>query len=560
MNWGDDIRLPQSGPEYLHTVEAVHIHLFLGVSLYFACIAVVVAVATRLLRRVVALNAEICKAYRDRSIKPGEDEKFLSGKSSEFARFFNLRLYFFASLDDLRGSWSYLDEHLKNITKSVLSAAKLNHSDLDKLKMVNLMRSWFPFDVYVVMNYRYVLDEMIEVKGTTWLTICILLVIQALVQRAVGDDHNFALEWLIICQVVLVGMLIFVFYLARSPSKALTKSSFAKEFLSHRIEEYLVKQVSEAEEYVQEMTPKVTGQIVHRFKPLEHLSRLLQICLFFTNYAFASTIANKNEWDKRPHVPIICCFALVITGIGNGIFLGYVLLGFSVLTSTGQYMQEGHVLTCQAIVQAYALTSPFHLRQTAENVEEFEEMADEYEEEFQEQKHNHGKHSGAKSGDANGEPDSFTSDVDAPAMTDSVAADALMALAKDVRSIRTRLNEVRIPSTPHDFGQPEALQPLFSQLPKIDNPELKKAILTISKDVLCIKARLNETETPFITGNTGNLAQSMASSSNLKDVTSREQSPRPADEFQVPEEADVEVSEMPVNPNAANGCLHTCSI
>jgi len=221
-----------------------------------------------------------------------------------------------------------------------------------------MMRKWFPFDLYVVVNYRHTIDSLLEISLLTWFIILFVLLVTAVIQQNVQANFHMREAAFIIAQIVIVGMGCTVWALWKN----------AKKRVIHNAEARLVR-----------------SHWVHRIHPVRNVVRVLQICMFFSVYELAQQIADPLEWEDRPAVCAIYIVGLVLGCLGEGMLIGGLLPLYSVLISTGPYMQEGHVERMQAITKVYAVNTPLKLRQLAENIEEFDEVVAETEIEYREQ-------------------------------------------------------------------------------------------------------------------------------------------------------------------------------
>jgi len=352
----DAIKMPPTGADYLHTVEAVHMHLFLAMCFYFIFLGLIIYVATHLIRFAVRTNAEICKAYGKKEIGP-DPAQWLESKTKAFRLFFRFRQWYFHSLQSYRASWPFLDEHIVLFEKDL-------QIETGSMELPKMLREWYPFDVYVVVNFRYALHEMIEIKWQTWLTIMMILVIKVIHVREskIKDDKQMDIAILVlIMQSVVLTVAVWVAIATRKMSNGALDDTF-------------------------ERRPRNTTssyKCFHKLHPFRMLTRFLQVALFFTFYEFASVIATKATWETDhpgspngdPSFPKSAKFTLVLVLciIPEGLLVGTVLPMFSTLVSTGSLMQDDHVRRMTAIVKAHLDGDMTKLRKIGDNVEAFKE-------------------------------------------------------------------------------------------------------------------------------------------------------------------------------------------
>lgn len=342
---GHDIKLPPNAEGYIESVEAAHINIFLAMCFYFIVVAFVVVIASHFTKFVVVANYAICEAYQKGEI--GDDPaQYLANKSRSFVMFFSLRRHYFSTLQTRRPEWSYLD---KKISLFEDRLTPKEHQE-DGLNMNKLMCKWFPFDIYLVVNYRYILDDMIEIKASTWIMICFVRALQAVFLRTQKKSLEYSfLAWLVFCQSLILLAVIWVavesFRLFRAPKH----SSY--------------------------LHPKPKC----RCMPLRFACRVLQMCLVFCTYELARTIASKQAWQGTSgHTnKLYICIGFAAALIPEGLIIGVALPLMSGLVAIDYFMQESHVNRMTAIVMAHVEGRDSHLRKLGDDTEEFEELVTE---------------------------------------------------------------------------------------------------------------------------------------------------------------------------------------
>lgn len=382
VDWGVDFALPPTGTDYLHTVEAVHMHLFLACILYFAFLTMPIYIATRLIEMCVDTNFKIKEAYSDGTLQDGKEAEYLAGQPYLSRGFFYLRSYYFVSLQLRRGNWPFLDEHINNVREDLITnyedfdassthgnkgvqtkswkdlgkaAQDQHHENYQKMTMNKMMHKWFPFDLYLVVNYRHTMDDMVEINPMTWLAIVIVLALEGVIQRFNKEEFGWTIGWIVICQVVIGTVAAMVWCMLPAVRKTV------KDEQSGEI---------------------VGGDWIHKFRPMVYISRILQISLFFTMFEVASVIASKRKWEETVGQPITYVILFIIVSVAEGALIGVLLPLYSALMASGPYMTDLHVVRMQFITKAYARSSPMKLRQLADNIEEFDDEAEELEKEL----------------------------------------------------------------------------------------------------------------------------------------------------------------------------------
>jgi hypothetical protein len=361
-----EVKMPQTGTDILHTVENVHMQLFIGMCFYFIFLAFVMGIGSHLVKFWVAANHDIKIAIREGRITDDGDQShfgadYLKDKSRPFAACFRLREYYFAVLQHRRKSWPFLDEQLKSFEKQLCereaAAGVQVESEAD---MVKLLRRWFPFDLYVGMAFRSVLEDMVEISAFTWSCVIIILLAQALAVRAVRDNKDLLIIWLIAVQIVIIGTALGVWIQSRRVSKILSANTVA---LADRWDR------------------------LHKLKPAVQAARLLQVAVFFTSYEFSRSIANGHAWqqyedDKSKAKPLIYTLLLGLGFLPEGFAVGMILPLFAALVATGSLMQKRHVIYLKIIVQAHVDHKGTMKNLRSMDAEHFNEMAHEISQEI----------------------------------------------------------------------------------------------------------------------------------------------------------------------------------
>mmetsp|Transcript_134382 Transcript_134382/g.245239 ORF Transcript_134382/g.245239 Transcript_134382/m.245239 type:complete len:587 (+) Transcript_134382:203-1963(+) len=352
-----DAYLPKTDSAWLHHIEAVHMHLFITMCLYFVSIGINVFVVEILIEKAVDANYAITTAYQEGRLEVGDEEKYFENEGIIFKSVMTLRQYYFVSLQQLRGQWSFLDEHIAYLHADLVKDASMfnpivdiDQGDLDALNIPDMLRKWFPFDLYIVVNYRHTLDELISVKWTTWLAIVLLLLVQAVIQRLAETDLYMGIGYACLCQIMLIIM----------------------AGMNHVMYEHACRTVRD---HWNREAPRT--QWVHRVQPVTYMARILQVCIFFSVYELASTIATKSEWEQYPRWCLMHVLILVIGGIPESLLIGLYLPRWAMLISSGRYMQTKHVLYMQCIVKAFAAAknkkeAAEAIRELAMNLERFD--------------------------------------------------------------------------------------------------------------------------------------------------------------------------------------------
>jgi hypothetical protein len=111
----DDFAVPKDALSYFHTVEAVHMHMFIAMVLYFMVCGASVFYANRRLVYWEQSSDAILEGYAGGAIKPGELLLWGSQQEGARKRFAYLRHGFLTALEGWRGKWAFFDEAVAEV-------------------------------------------------------------------------------------------------------------------------------------------------------------------------------------------------------------------------------------------------------------------------------------------------------------------------------------------------------------------------------------------------------------------------------------------------------------
>jgi len=368
----EGLKLPEFEEEYLHMVEDIHIHLFVTMCFYFLIIYFIICMANVGFRKAQNSNTEIKEAYQEQLITPENGAAYFAKKGPFRSAFYLFREYYFLSLQAWLGQWDFLDQHINYIVEDIKKDASYYgvHVDMNDapdekgVRIPSLMRTWFPFHLYFTVRYRNLMDELIEVKWTTWLSIVFFLLVKALIIRSSKTGIDLTIGWAVVCQVLILVMILVNLYFWSQAKATVKRGTFA--------------------------TPVFKNSWVHKVHPVTLVARALQVALFFTLYALTGGIIQEVEWRRNPGWNILDCLILFFGGIAEACVIGIVLPIYSILISTGPFMQNDHVIHMTTIVHLMAQgiskgkgPSVKTLVHMAHDTEHFHEEANKFEEEIQ---------------------------------------------------------------------------------------------------------------------------------------------------------------------------------
>jgi hypothetical protein len=197
----DSGTLPTDGYEYLHTIEDVHMQVFVAMLVYMGTIALVARGVSKQERDWEKFNARILTAQEFGS--PLVDCMTRDTvRVRQLEEFHKSRKAFLVSLEDWRGSWEVLDIELEPLlillrndydcavsgasrqypdgvgSVSISRSVPIRQSSGDK-SLVSLLDPFFPFDHYLSLQSRFLVTNLVQIKGPTWLFIACSQVIKA---------------------------------------------------------------------------------------------------------------------------------------------------------------------------------------------------------------------------------------------------------------------------------------------------------------------------------------------------------------------------------------------
>jgi hypothetical protein len=217
-----DVRMPANGVDYLHVVEEAHMQLFVSLFVYIFILTLMAIGTARAERQWEAANLASMRFYQTGQWTPA-----VAPAVSDYEREFTIwRHQFLASLQDRRAHWQDLDQLFQSrlpllSQKATMSPprptrqgtfiAKLDPNDKDDFEphddsLNGLLESWFPFQTYLELQSRLLMEHLAEIKATTWLALGLLQLIRAQLLRESRKP------WIARMPEVITGVMAVVFF------------------------------------------------------------------------------------------------------------------------------------------------------------------------------------------------------------------------------------------------------------------------------------------------------------------------------------------------------------
>eukprot|EP00440_Ansanella_granifera_P013615 gb/GFBE01014794.1/.p1 GENE.gb/GFBE01014794.1/~~gb/GFBE01014794.1/.p1 ORF type:complete len:497 (+),score=77.73 gb/GFBE01014794.1/:1-1491(+) len=304
-----DFALPDSDHAYLEGVEAIHMALFVAMLSYVSGLACTIVVARWTMRQWLACDTAIKKGFKDKTVIRGKEYEWAQQQPRFLRHFARMRTHFLTGLEGWKGRWDIYDEELDTVVQDVGSSC-----------LSEFLCPWFPLAEYLAMNYRYVMEDMIEIKEQTWIFIILTFGVHAAVHRA-GIDFSFKLFWGLVLSTAMGLVWIWT-----------TWRLYALERGRH----FYYNQ---------------NNLCAHRCKLSLWAARLVQVSSFSLNFYLASGMASRTAW-KFDYDEAVASTVLLVLGIpAFGALTGYVLGALVLTNSCGSFITEKNILRIAVIIE-----------------------------------------------------------------------------------------------------------------------------------------------------------------------------------------------------------------
>lgn len=335
----EGFNLPGDGPGYLHMVEAVHMQLFIAMIFYFMLLGFSIYFAKRYMQLWHDCSHEINEGFRSGIIQHGGLRQWAENKSHRDKRFVMLRESFLEGLQSWRGKWPFFDAHLGQLVD--------HYSPASENSLIDLLEPFFPLGQYISMNYRYILEDMVEMKPTTWCSILGVMSLSAVIHSA---RIHFKQQYFVLA----VGSIVFAFFMSWTTYRMMVLHS--GHFKNSAI---------------------MAKPIFHKLTPALTTCHVFQVCLFNICFDFAQIIADKHSWDERVEVAVACTITLTVGMVFVGRMLGFLLARLAVVTACGAFITERNILRIAVMVERHCEGQDYERRNMGDDVDIVDDAAKE---------------------------------------------------------------------------------------------------------------------------------------------------------------------------------------
>lgn len=195
----EDIALPQTAVQYLHSVENTHMHLFLTFLLYFLIMTMSLVIAQNIMKQWAA-SLEVYDRERRCFVSTRGKAGEASFNESQWSKdFLVIRQTFLDHLPKVARRWDFFDQKVGDVLKK--HNIKLDDPD----SLPEFLTPWFPFSHYVLENYRDMLDYMVEIHMLSLACLAIAQGFQAGIHR-MKLDFEFSYVWIIGFTLIAIGL------------------------------------------------------------------------------------------------------------------------------------------------------------------------------------------------------------------------------------------------------------------------------------------------------------------------------------------------------------------
>jgi hypothetical protein len=363
--------LPQTGEDWLHMVENVHMKLFLGMIVYFMLILKVVNGCSKH----VAVWEEM-RILR-RSGKSEESEELSQRPTTgtvlghtRLRTYVRWRLYFIRSVMSWRDTRPQLyEETLRRL--SIWSGDTPSQSQFERT-----LDQVFPFSAYLAYSVRACCKDMVEIHHTTWAAVIVLFSALALIHRYVKLILlHFMPAFIVVAFVLLfcVGCIVHRIqaHVETAGSRAVHTACAEESMQSKRKSLHSAnpsenddrfdcadlesaKSFHESPSFLDRFSLFACREGFHERYPTElWVFRTLQIVLFVMSYSCARTVGDTNDWRNRPYEVLAVSSGFVILFLLLGSLLPKYVPNFAALMAMPPYCDQKNVDTFFEVLNEY---------------------------------------------------------------------------------------------------------------------------------------------------------------------------------------------------------------
>jgi hypothetical protein len=192
------VRLPRAGDDYLHMVQEVHMQLFVAMSVYAFLLILTVFGSSQAEKRWQLANVAAIRHFTGSAGL--QSPEWMVDDEREF---YHWRQRFVSALEDRRGNWQDFDKLLaarlallskspgrdaaetpsnaghdrRGSTKSNPTGGRVDL--LMKPTLSDLLMWWFPFETYLALHANLMMQNLMEIKASTWFALGVLQFLRA---------------------------------------------------------------------------------------------------------------------------------------------------------------------------------------------------------------------------------------------------------------------------------------------------------------------------------------------------------------------------------------------
>lgn len=311
----EEWHMPRDSYDWLHTVERVHMQLFVGMVLYFILMFQIINGSTHKIKEWE--NARLRQMRNTTRDTPHSHRTW--GPDPQLDTYNNLREYFLLKIP----AWK---KKRPALFKQVLELFGVDKANADTLSQLpEIINNRFAFAAYLSLNVESGVLDSIEVQPLTWFCVMGALAGLAGANRMLNWTlTNLSYGLLGFVFSVLFGMRCLVGYRLGKIAKKMRAHRDAKEGGIDgdpvaAVDDSPVRYSSYMMRRKREKKPAL--KIFQRLNMEICVMRLLQTVMILSSYAFASRLGNINGWRTQPAYLALVCLLL---GVAFGM-LGYFL-------------------------------------------------------------------------------------------------------------------------------------------------------------------------------------------------------------------------------------------
>lgn len=332
-------RFPKTDMDLVHMYENVHMHLFIALNIFYGIILHAARGADFVFDLWHDLEVQLAERRRrgDSRLSQGSQNSRISEGITEVADRFGHAAAGYA--------------HLYNAMRDYLLENSEDLLDGDKTLV-----DYFNFSLYLQVNTRSSIDDLINFHPVTWFFILVVIlgVLAPLIRLGLNLNKYFLAVLLFGILGILLAMWkeIRAIKLGPSLTEKLHLSSLGSSSISPAPEKD-----ADAEQYVSSSSVQPTGLFgkfqhwfYNDFNSELWVLRALQALLMMVSYGFAQTIGSKWYWTNMPYVSCFMLMLFLILYLGTWWALHHIVPWYLAVMATPPYMDPANTAVALAIL------------------------------------------------------------------------------------------------------------------------------------------------------------------------------------------------------------------